>query len=83
MADVVADLIARIQARLGHQQVRELAEIERQVRLEWGGQYTYVAGRKMARDESVRQALAMGTSASDLARHIGLSERQIRRIAQR
>lgn len=82
MADVVADLIARIQARLGHQHVRELSDIERQVRREWGGQYVYVGARPAPSADAIRQALATGTSARDIGRHLGISERHVRRIGR-
>lgn len=85
MADLVADLMARVQSQLGSDARVRLTEIEQQVRREWGGRWVYVPQRTDcgSRDALIRDALKQGARPAHVAVSFGLSVRQVFRIAQR
>lgn len=85
MADVIADLIARIEARLGREGVKvTLGEIEQQVRREWGGRYNWVqaggAAVRVVRDQQIVAAVLRGESAESVGKRFGVSARRVRQI---
>lgn len=82
MADLIADLISRVQAQLGADARVRLTEIEHQVRREWGGRWVYVPQRTdhHSRDMLIRDALAKGAKPAHVALSFGLSVRQVFRI---
>ena len=83
MADVIADLIARIETALGRDGTRvTLSEIERKARQEWGGRWVYVAQRigHQERDALIVEALRRGEQPMAVAQAYGLSVRWVRHI---
>lgn len=85
MADVVADFVARLRARLERDGVHvELADIEAQVRREHGGRWVYVSQANYAeRDAVIRNLVLGGADAGQVAQKFGLSKRQVLRIVRR
>jgi hypothetical protein len=86
MADLITQLLARIAAASGQDELRaRLPEIERQVRREWGGRWVYVGRRfdTRARDGSIAAALGAGQTPAMVARRWGLSPRRIMQIARK
>lgn len=83
MADVLADFISRLQARLGPDV--DVTDIEQQLRRDWGGRWVYVSqrGANARRDDLILIALRSGQSVKVVAARYGLSERQIWKIAKK
>lgn len=85
MADPIADLLARLRARLGAGvDVGALGEVEQEVRGRWGGQWVYVSSRVdvQGRNSQIITAVLRGESIGDIARRFGLSKRQVERIVR-
>jgi hypothetical protein len=83
MPDLIADLMARLAAALEREGGRpRLAEVEQQLRLEWGGRWVYVAARPRSQTRAayVAQALRLGQDPSAVACSFGVSVRHVRRI---
>ncbi len=84
MADAIADLVARLRAKLGQDgaTVSAVDEAEREVRGQWGGQWSYVAQSPdvRARNSAIVNARLKGRSIGQIARDFGLSKRQVLRI---
>jgi len=83
VADPIAELLARLRARLGPGvDVTALGEVEREVRSRWGGQWIYVSARAdvQARNSQIITAVLRGESLREVARRFGLSRRQVERI---
>lgn len=85
MADLIGDLIARLEARLGDGARVTLGDLEGDMRREWGGRWVYVSqrGANARRDDMIRVALRGGASTKAVAARFGLSERQVRNIARK
>lgn len=79
MADVLADFVARLRARLGDGV--DVIDIEQEVRREWSGRWVYIAQRDVgARDAVIRSEVLSGISVKRVAQRYGMSEKQVRRI---
>jgi Mor family transcriptional regulator len=82
VADVLADFIARLQARLG--EGVDVTDIEQQIRRDWAGRWVYIAHREnLARDAVIRAEVLRGVPLKRISQRYGLSEKQIRRIVSR
>lgn len=87
--DVVTDILARVDAALreGDETDAALAQVEREVRRDWGGERPYIAKagesarrEQSLRDEQIRRDFRRGERVALLARRHGISERRIRKI---
>jgi Mor family transcriptional regulator len=89
--DVVTDILARVDAALreGDETDAALAQVEREVRRDWGGERPYIAKNgegdrvrqeKSHRDERIRTDYRHGERIALLARRYGISERRVRMI---
>jgi Mor family transcriptional regulator len=86
VADAIADLIARLRARLGEgASVSVVDQVEREVREQWGGQWVYVSGRgdPRVRNSMIIDARLKGKSIAQIAREFGLKPRQVRNILRK
>ena len=81
--DLVADILARIAARLGAD-ARILGEIEDEIRRDWGGETVYVARCPRARRRllaaEARLLAARGWTVPMIAQALGVSESTVRRM---
>jgi Mor family transcriptional regulator len=86
VADVFAEFIARLRARLGSDgAVRVIGEVELEMRRSWGGQWIYVSesGDLGARNARIVEARLKGKSVGEIAREFGLKPRQVRNILRK
>jgi Mor family transcriptional regulator len=82
VADVLADFVARLRARLGDGV--DVIDLEQEVRREWAGRWVYIAHREnLARDAVIRSEVLRGIPLKRVAQRYGMSEKQVRRIVAR